>query len=201
MRLRILLFCGLLAACSALPPADAPPIRTYRIDYPVPPPAPVTAPFTLRVIPFGTAATYDRPGFIYRTATYDFGIDFYNRWAVAPGSMLTDLVARDIAAAQLVRAVLQAPSAIPTDYELHGEIEEFEERDTGGGAAHLRMRAFLVQVPRTGPRTVVVNEIIEIDEPCRPGDPESFTAAMSRAAQRASEMLRAHIAQALEAGE
>lgn len=188
---------ALLAGCSLIRSTPTPPVRTYQLSYPAPTPLPAPAPVTLRVVPFGVAAAYDRPGFVYHDGAYDLGVDSYHRWVVDPGSMLTDVLARDVAAANMVQAVLQAPSALPSDYELNGQIEEFAERDAGGCTAHLRLRAFLVRVPRTGARTVVVDDIIEVDEPCQAGDPASFAAAMSRAAQRASEALRAQIGSAV----
>lgn len=188
---------AVLTGCGFATSRAAPPVQTYQLSYPVPTPASAPAPVTLRVVPFGVAAPYDRVNFVYSRGAYEIGIDSYHRWVVAPGSMLSDLLARDLAAATLVRAVLQAPSALPSDYEVNGQVETFEENDSGGCSAHLRLRILLVRVPPSGPRTVIADDIFEAEEPCRSGDPASFAAAMSRAAERASERIRAQIGSAM----
>jgi ABC-type uncharacterized transport system auxiliary subunit len=187
----------LLAGCAAMRPA--PPIRTFRLGYP-PPEAERTTPFpvTVRIVPFGIAAADDRQGFIYRTGPSDVGVDYYNRWIGSPAGMITDLIARDLAAAHAVQAVLQAPSALPSDYELNGQIEALEERDDDGAClAHLRLRVFLVAAPSAGARQVVMQDSFAADEPCTRGDPASYAEAMSRAVQRASDAIRAAVLQAI----
>ena len=187
----------LLAGCSALSPS-APRIRTFRLEYPPPAPSATPMPATLRVVPLGIAAIYDRPGFVYREGPYDVAVDNYNWWLGNPAAMITDLLARDLAASRRYQAVLQAPSALPSDYELNGQIEALEERAADGCTAALRLRVFLVRVPPTGPRTAVFEDVFEADEPCASGDPAAFAAAMSRALQRVSEQLQAALLTAIE---
>lgn len=190
-----------LADCSAINPA-APRVRTFRLEYAPPPPpsAPPTA-ATLRVVPFGIAALYDRQGFVYRTGPYDIAVDNYNRWLGDPGGMITDLLARDLAASKMYRAVLQAPSALPSDYELNGQIEVLEERAADGCTAALRLRVVLVRVPPRGERTVVFQDVFEAAEPCGTGDPAAFVAAVSRALQRVSEEVQAAVRAAVAQGQ
>lgn len=177
-----------LAACGSLAPR--PSVRTYRLAYLPPQPSAPPVPAAVRVVPFGIAAAYDALGFMYRDSPYDIGIDPYHQWIAAPAAMVTDLVARDLAAADAFAAVLQAPSALPARYELNGWIETFEERDDAGCVAHVRLRALFVRVPTRGPREVLFEESLTGDEPCRAGDPDSFAAAMSRAVQRLSDDIR-----------
>jgi len=192
--------CALLlfAGCAAV--RSVPAVRSYRLAYPPPEPArAVPLPVTIRVIPFGIAAAFDQPSFVYRTGPYDVGVDYYNRWVASPASMITDLIARDLVAARDFVAVLQEPSAMPTDYELNGQIGGLEERDEGGTCtAHLSLRAVLVRVPRREPRTVVMQDEFSADESCQRGSPEAFVAAMSRAAQQVSEHLRTAILTAIQ---
>jgi ABC-type uncharacterized transport system auxiliary subunit len=197
MQRTAILAVAVLAGCSFAASRAAPPAQTYQLSYAAPAPAALPAPVTLRVVPFGGAAAYDRVNFLYRRGTYEVGVDSYHRWVATPGGMVSDLLARDIAATNAVQAVLQAPSALPSDYELNGQVEIFEENDAGGCSAHLRLRVFLVRVPPSGPRAVVADDIFDAQEPCRPGDPASFAAAMSRAVERASEAIRAQISLAV----
>jgi ABC-type uncharacterized transport system auxiliary subunit len=189
----------LLAGCTAL--QAVPQVRTFRITYRPPEAlAALALPVTVRVLPFGIASAYDSQSFLYRTGPYDVGIDYYNRWVGDPAHMIADLVARDLAAANVVTAVVQTPSALPTDYELSGHIETLEERDEGSsGTAHLRLRTVLVRVPPQGPRYVVLQEGDAADAPCTPADPASYAAAMSSAVQQVSDHIRAGLVQAITA--
>lgn len=184
----LLLAAVLLAGCGSL--ASGPHTRTFRMAYQPPSPDGATVAGTVRVVPFGIAAAYDSQSFIYRESAYDIGIDSYHQWIAGPAAMITDLVARDLAAADAFRAVLQAPSALPSDYELNGWIETFEERDDDGCLAHVRLRALFVRVPPRGPRQVLFEESLTGDEPCTRGDPDAFAAAMSRAVERLSAEIR-----------
>jgi ABC-type uncharacterized transport system auxiliary subunit len=187
----------LVASCSLFTPA-APSLQTFRLDYPAPAPLAETAPAAvLRLAPFGIAAAYDQPGFVYRDGPYELGVDHYHRWIAAPQDLITDLVARDLAAARVVAAVLQGPSGVPAQYELSGQIEALEETPRGGCSAELRLRALLVRLPDTGPRAVVFEEVFSAEAPCEAGDPASFAEAMSLATQRVSAALLARIATAL----
>ncbi len=196
---------SLLASCSLLTPS-VPSLRTFRLDYPAPAPGADTASaqasaqapaMVLRITPFGIAAAYDQQGFVYRDGEFAVGVDHYHRWIAAPQDLITDLVARDLAAARVVAAVLQGPSGVPAQYELSGQIEALEETPSGGCTAALRLRALLVRLPDTGPRAVVFEEVFSADEPCIAGDPSSFAAAMSLAVQGVSESLRARVTAAL----
>jgi ABC-type uncharacterized transport system auxiliary subunit len=176
--------------CAAVHPAL--PVRTFVLAYPPPeaagiPPLPVT----VRVVPFGIVAAYDRQGFTYREGAYDVGVDYYNRWVGSPAGLITDLVARDLAASGRVQAVLQAPSALANDYEINGQIETLEEQDDAGACiAHLRLRIFVVRARSADRRQVLLQDGFAADEPCRRGDPGSYAEAMSRAVQRVSDQIR-----------
>jgi ABC-type uncharacterized transport system auxiliary subunit len=195
--LRPLLLAALLAGCGSL--SSGPNARTYRMAYQPPSPDGASVAATVRVVPFGIAAAYDSQSFIYRESAYDIGIDSYHQWIAGPSAMITDLVARDLAAADAFQAVLQAPSALPSDYELNGWIETFEERDDDGCKAHVRLRALFVRVPPRGPREVLFEESLTGDEPCSSGDPDDFAAAMSRAVERLSTEIRTRAVAAAQA--
>jgi len=188
---------ALVSGCAAMRVGNT--VRTFRIAYPPPTPVPgPPLPVTVRVMPFGVAIAYQSESFVYRTGPYDIGIDPYNRWITSPAGQITDLLARDLAASHAVQVVLQSPSALPADYELGAHIETLEERDRDGGcAAHLRLRQFFVRVPRRGVREVAQQSDFSVDEPCAPGDPESYVAAMSRAVQKVSEEVRAAIVEVI----
>jgi ABC-type uncharacterized transport system auxiliary subunit len=184
-----------LAGCASL--RSAPPVRTFRLTYRPPEPSGAAPlPATVRVMPFGIVSAYDSQAFLYRTGPYDVGIDYYNRWVGNPSTMITDLVARDLAASKTVLAVFQEPTAVPVDYELTGYIETLEERDQGSDCtAHLRVRISITHVTREQ-RRVVLQENLVADTPCTAGDAESFAAAMSQSVEQISERIRALLREA-----
>lgn len=177
----------------------APDVRTYRLDYP--PPVPAAAgrlPVVLRVAPLSTAAVYDRLAIVYRDGTYRTGTYPADRWSATPGQMVADLLARDLAAAGTYEAIQQGPSPVPGDYQLGGQIEEFEEREIAGAcAARARIRFLLVRTAAgTGP-PVILQATHEDDEPCACADARALAAAMSRVVGRISSRLLAELATAI----
>lgn len=164
----------------------APEVRSWRLDYPPPVPAAADAlPAILRVAPLSTAATYDRLAIVFRDGRYRTGTYPADRWSATPGQMVADLIARDLAASGLYRAVQQGPSPVPSDYQLGGQIEEFEEREVAGAcAARARIRFLLVRTASGPASPVVLQTTLEDDEPCTCGDARSLAAAMSRVLER-----------------
>jgi len=183
----------------------APEVRSYRLDYPPPVLADLRPlPVTLRIAPLSANAVYDRLAIVYRDDPYSTGSYLGDRWGASPGQMLGDLLARDFASSGLYRAVQQGPSALVSDYQLGGQIEELEEREVAGVcAAHARLR-FLLMRTAVGPTPpVLLQTTYDDDEPCDCADVRAFVAAMSRTIQRISERLQrdVHAAIAAEKGE
>lgn len=189
MRRRI---CRFLALISLLPGCvrlnqPAPRTREYRLDYPPPLITGTPLPVTVRVSRFGVAATYDRQPIVYREDAYSTSTYPYDRWSTNPGNMVADLLARDLAASGLYRAVQQGPSVLPSDFELTGEIEEIEERKTDGScSARLRERLLLLHVQPTTRDPVLLRTTYAEAEPCRCNDPRALAQAMSDALERIS---------------
>jgi ABC-type uncharacterized transport system auxiliary subunit len=176
----------------------APQLRDYRIDYPPPEIDAKPLAVTLRVPPFGVAAVYDRQAIVYRDSTYATGSYLYDRWVASPGSMIADLVARDLARSGLYRAVQQGPSILPSDYQLTAQIEEIEERYAGGGCtAHLRLRMLLLRTRATEGDPVVLRVAYAEDEPCTCNDAAALAAAMSRATERISAQMQRDVHDAI----
>ena len=178
----------------------APRTRDYRLDYPPPQIDGATLPVVLRMAPLRVAAVYDRDAMVYRDDTYSTAASFYNRWSANPGNMLADLLARDLAASGKYRAIQQPPAALANDFQLSGEVEEFEERRRDDGcAAHARLRILLAQVGITSSDPVRLRTTYSEDEPCICADPRALAAAMSRAVQRLSTQLQQDVYGALAA--
>ncbi len=175
----------LLVGCAAI--RSAPAVHTFRLAYPPPEPAGTPLPVTVRVVPFGIAAAYDHTGFTYRTTEVEAGVDYYNRWIDNPARLITDLIARDLAASHGVAAVLQSPSTVPADYELSGQVEAIEEEDDRDGCtAHVRLRVLVVRAPRDGHRRVLLQDAFSADAACSRGVAQSYAEATSQAVRQVS---------------
>ena len=188
----------LLAGCVRLS-QPAPRIQEYRLDYEPPVLAGRTLPVTLRVHSFGIAAIYDRETIVYRDGTHSTGRYFYHRWSTNPRDMMADVLARDLAASGVYRAVLQGPGA-PADYELSGMVEEFEERPAGEDCtAHLRLRVTLARARARAASPIVWQATYTGDEPCPCNDAPALAAAMSRGLARMSATLQDELYSAIAA--
>ncbi len=178
----------------------APEVHSYRLDY-LPPQIRGTAlPVILWVPALTVAAVYDRESIVYRQDDYSTAADFYDRWSANPGVMLADLLARDLDASGLYRAVERSPSMVPNDYQLIGEIEDIEERVTGDAcSAHLQLRTLVLRIRSAKGAPVVMRETYNADEPCACNDTLALAAAMSKAMQSISATLQPAVYDAIRA--
>lgn len=193
-RLRALLL--VLAATGCVRTAPPPPVRDYRLDYAPPRVEAAPLPVVLRLAPFGAAAVYDREAIIYRERPYATGTYLYHRWTARPAGMVTDLLGRDFAASGVYGAVQQGLAI--SDYDLHGTLEEIEERiDDGSRSAHLRLRVTLERARGAGATPVVFQRTYEEEEPNPSNRPVDLAAAMSRALERISGRLQRDVHDAI----
>jgi ABC-type uncharacterized transport system auxiliary subunit len=180
----------LLCGCVGSLRVPAPEVREYRLDYSPPAINSTPLPVVLHVSRFRAAAAYARQPIVYRDGAYATGTYFYHRWIANPASLLADLLARDLAASGLYRAIQQGASILAADYELVGEVDEFEERLSREGCrAHLSLRILLIRTRATD-NPVVMQRSYVAGEPCESRTPEAFVAAMSRAVQDVSARLQ-----------
>lgn len=180
----------LLAGCVHLT-QPAPQVHDYRLDYPAPSPGGTPLPVTVYVAPFGVASIYDREAIVYREDNYSTGRYYYHRWSSNPGDMIADLLARDLAAAHLYRAVQQRTEQVPNDYLLSGEVEEIEELPTPPAcSAHLRLRVLLVRTRAGAGAPSLLQRTYTADDPCPCNDARALAEAMSRGLARTSAQLQ-----------
>lgn len=186
-----------LCGCVGSLKVPAPEVREYRLDYISPAINSTPLPAVLHVSRFRAAAVYARQPIVYRDGAYATGTYFYHRWIANPANMLADLLARDLAASGLYRAVQQGASMLPADYELGGEVDEIEERvDKEGCRAHLKLRVLLIR-SRAKDNPLVMRQSYVAEAPCPSRTPEAFVAAMSRAVQDVSARLQRDVYDAI----
>jgi ABC-type uncharacterized transport system auxiliary subunit len=184
-----------LAGCFSLT-AESPRLREYTLAYQPPALGLTPLPVVLRVAPFQVASAYGGQGIIYRDGPYDIGSYPYDHWITDPGSMVTDLLARDLSASGAYRLVQQAPSLLPSDYELGGWIGEIEERLSDGCSAHLRLRIAVRRLRGSRDR-VVLNRTYSADRPCNGKSTAGTVAAMSEALEELSGELQRDVHEAI----
>lgn len=147
-----------LAACLAMaafsmngcftgPPSD---YHYYVLDY-----VPATSkarlaqgPWQKRILvrnfPMGEA--YLRPELVYRTSAHEIQYHWRDRWAVRPEQVVSDMVRKHVADAQLFLAVQTQYEENKPDYELRGRVVSLEEYMTESARyAHLDLRLDFVR--------------------------------------------------------
>jgi ABC-type uncharacterized transport system auxiliary subunit len=195
----LLALAGGLAACLRLH-VPAPMMHDYRLDYGPPQVEGRPLPVVLQVAPLKVAAVYDREPIVYRYRIYSTGAYFDSRWSANPGSMATDMLARDFGDSGLYRAVQRGPSLLTSDYQVGGEIEEIEEEANASGcAAHLQLRMLVVRLRPGKSDPVLLQHAYTGDEPCPCNQPPALVAAMSQAFARISTQLQRDVYDAVAA--
>jgi ABC-type uncharacterized transport system auxiliary subunit len=178
-----------LAGCVRLG-GPAPQIREYQLRYPGPTTSEATLPAIVEIGPIGVAAVYDRDSMVYRDDTHTTGTYADSRWSANPGQMVIDLLVRDASATGSYRAVQRAPSLLPVDYRLSGEVSEIDEHAAGSCSAHLELRLVLVRARGGSGRAVLWQRGYAGEEPCACNQPSRLAAAMSQALATISARVR-----------
>jgi ABC-type uncharacterized transport system auxiliary subunit len=104
-------------------------------------------PFALRLREFDIEEAYARPQIVYRKNPFELEYYYYRVWAVKPTRMITDLVHKHLASANLVSSIQRRFDEGTPQYELSGMIEALEEYDNEQvWFAHLAIRLRLTRV-------------------------------------------------------
>jgi uncharacterized lipoprotein YmbA len=129
------------------------PIKQYYVLNYVPAPQKtastnVAFPVTLRLKDLDIEDAYSRPQIVYRQSPYELRYYNYKLWAIKPARMVTDLIQKHIASANLASRIMRRydEGTLP-NYELSGTVEALEEYDSDQlWFAHLAMRLILTRV-------------------------------------------------------
>jgi ABC-type uncharacterized transport system auxiliary subunit len=132
----------LLAACSAVPEN-----HYFTMSYVLLPRKDVhTFPVMLHIRQLEIMPAYDQDRLVYRYSPYEFSYYNYMLWAAKPQKMITNMLIRHVAHADLFEDVSSEYSERRPDYELYGTIDALEELDSGDEwYAHL---AFTLRLTR-----------------------------------------------------
>ena len=81
---------------------------------------------------FAVAQAFNTPMMVYRTGPYAYYTDYYNRWRVNPGDMVTDYLLRDLKRSGLFKAVFSYRDTEDARFLIQGNIEDFLGSREGG---------------------------------------------------------------------
>jgi cholesterol transport system auxiliary component len=169
----IVLLCLLDVGC-----LDSRPVHYYTIEAP---PAPVTpaAPAgpVLMVgdisMPPGTQDGRIR----YRVGPNEVGAYQFQRWTERPGTMISESLVETLRASGKFRSVMESSSTVASDYQLRGELYEFDEVDSDTIQTCISLRVDLVNLKT---RQVVWGDLIRHEEPVRGKNVPEVVASLDR---------------------
>lgn len=189
---------ALLSACSAsLLPTPAPAPARFTLDAPAAPAglaagdtpraAAAAAPVLLVALP-RTASGYDGRGMLYLRRPNELQAFAFHEWVAPPAQMLAPLLVRTLQDSGSFRAVLLAPTAAVTDWQLETQVlrlhQDFTQRPS---RVRLTLRAVLLD---SASRQTLAWREFDTTVPATADDP----VAGAQAAQRAAQSLVAELA-------
>jgi len=159
-------------------------ISYYTIAYPSPSPVcsePLGGVTLLKR--FTVASMYSTDRLLIQPSPFAADYYYYSRWAVNPGSMITDFLYRDISASGLFSAVLTGPGFLRPDYELAGTLETFQvNKIEKGWEAELTLNILFFPHPSDSKLTVsdeIYQKRYVTKIPCPAQTPESIVTCLS----------------------
>jgi len=181
----------LLPGCFRGGKAPAPEER-YVLEYrspELPGAAPLSGP--VRVGRFGSDESLKTTQMVYRPEAFRRETDFYNRWAVLPESLVTDILLRDFRRAGPFRAVFAEGDPQACRFLVQGYLGAFEETDgPNGRAASLAATVTLLDLSRKEfPERILFQKEYRYQEPL----PERTALGLARAMSRAVESFSAQL--------
>jgi ABC-type uncharacterized transport system auxiliary subunit len=169
---------ALLAGC-----ASAPVKQYYTLNYIAEPMSrrinPSPYPYTIRIKKLDIEEAYARPQIVYRKSPFEMQYYFYRVWAVKPVDMVSDLIEKHMASANIVSHVVRRlDEGAKPDYELSGKIEAIEEYDNESvWFAHFAIR---LQLTRLSDDQIVYSRRFDDRKQVFQREPESVVREMSR---------------------
>jgi cholesterol transport system auxiliary component len=146
----------------------------------------------LKLAPVRVSPRYNTKEFVYRIAPQNFETDFYNRFLVAPGSLLSDELRQVLRQASLFRYVVDAASEVEPTHLLEAMVDELygDFSSDGTGNAVLAMSFALSEDAADNPQ-VAFQRRYEKAIPLKARSPEALVEGWNRALE---EILNALIA-------
>ncbi len=135
-----------LTGCSALQPANVPPMDVYRLEAIAPgsSPAPANTTASIMVGNIRAAAGFDTSRMLYMRQPYQVEEFQQSQWQKPPAAMLMPLVVSALESSGVFKVVVQAPSTVLTTYRLDLEILSLQQDfSRTPSRVHFKLRAHL----------------------------------------------------------
>lgn len=166
-------------------------VEYFVIDYPPPPPV-VSEPVggILMVRRFQTSALYGTDRLVAQESIFATDFFYYKRWAMNPGSMVTDLIFRDLTASGLFKAVVAGPGYLTQDCEMVATLESFRAiKMVAGWKTEIVLSVLLYPYSPDSHRPAI-EKILQkryiITSPCPDRTGEAIVASLSHGMQQLS---------------
>jgi len=113
----------------------------------------------------------------YRIGPNEVGAYQFQRWTERPGIMISESLVQVLRASGKFRSVMEASSAVASDYQLRGEVYEFDEVDSDTVQTRISLRVDLVSMKT---RQVVWGDLVNREEPVRSKNVPEVVASLDR---------------------
>ncbi len=183
------IFCGLLLNACFFSRTPTQKIEFYTLEYPTPKQTiEPQLPFTIRVMRFSVAPTYNSDRIIYKKKEYTRNTYHYHKWRANPADLITYFLARDIKHTGKFKAVTTTSNQIPITHILEGAIEEFYELD-GHNSWNAVLKFTTTLLTQNEPdisKRIIYQKTYSKKYPCSKRHPRYLAKAMSLARQSLS---------------
>lgn len=177
-------------------------IRYFTLDYPPPLPSHDAAPVgVIRLRRLTSAALYTTDRLIVQVDDVSTESPYYDRWAVNPSTMITDLLLRDLTASGLFRAVVTNPAGITPDYEMAGNLETLRaSRRDSGWEAEVTLSLLLYPYsdegspPGRSEASALLQKRYTVQKPCADRESATVVETLNRCMEELSRELRTDLA-------
>jgi ABC-type uncharacterized transport system auxiliary subunit len=176
---------------------DSRPVHYYTIEMASPPVTPgAPAGPALMVGNIGAPSELQDGRICYRIGSNEVGAYEFKRWIERPGTMVSESLVQALRASGKFRSVMESSSAVASDYQLRGELYEFDEVDRETIQTCISLRVDLVNEKT---RQVVWGDLVKREEPVRGKTIQDVVASLDRNLQAVVKETADGIGQFLEA--
>ncbi len=166
------------------------PGERFVLEYASPSQAPgrSAAAGALRVGHFSADPTFENTQMTYRPGPFRQETDYYNRWIVPPGALVSGFLLRDFRRSGTFPAIFSDGDPQAVRFLLQGHLEAFEERDNGKGrtASFAATVTLLDLSQKEISERILFQKLYRFEEPLAEAGARGLAQAMSRAVEKFS---------------
>ncbi len=155
---------------------------------------------TIRIYRFTIASAYNTQNMIFRTNNHSVDFFNYNRWAVNPADMTSDILLRDMQESGLFRGVFSRYTVEDTRFLIQGGINDFFLRigDTGKVAVISMEITLKDSLRQEATNRIVFQKKYSREELLTDPSPNGYCQAMSKALKNLSQQITTDVYEAIK---